>query len=261
MPEHKHNNFPEGRTPHASDPHHPHGGGHADMSAGQHGHGRHPDSGHAAKSADPSCITSRLKAETQDLHQAAEQHELQRALFKGRLPREVYAQHLGQLYLVHKALEGHIRRVRPSVPALAAVVKDYQFQEPYAEADLRTYGVDPASVRPTPSTKQLIESFERIAKTDPLALLGHHYVLEGSNNGSRFIAMAVRKAYALTPGQGDRYLDPYGDEQPARWAEFKRDLAAQKLTDAQKDTLVRAAREMFAGIKSMNDDLAAPAKL
>ena len=33
------------------------------------------------------------------------------------------------------------------------------------------------------------------------------------------------------------------------------------LTDAQKDTLVRAAREMFAGIKSMNDDLAAPAKL
>lgn len=232
------------------------GGGHPAHGAHHHG----GPGGMRPEPAKPGTISYRLKEETQDLHSAAEQHELQRSMIKGRLPKETYAQHLGQMHLIHRALGAHIRRLRPTQPALAGVVKDHQFQEERAAADLRTYGVDPASVRPTPATARLIELFDRAAKSEPLALLGHHYVLEGSNNGSRYIAHALRKAYALKPGEGDRFLDPYGDEQPAKWAEFKRDMEAQAFTPAQQDLLVGAARRMFQAISEMNEDLMPAAK-
>lgn len=286
MGEKKHDKFPGGRSPKAPDPKHPHGGERrVDHGTGQHGQGRNPDPGHAAHShtgqhapkggptphgpkkgehpegpkddAEASCITRRLKVETQDLHDAAEQHELQRALFKGQLPREVYAQHLAQLLHVHRALEAAIREHRAGVPALARVVKDYQFQEPYLRDDLRCFGVDPEATAPTRGTARLIERIGRASREEPIALLGFHYVLEGSNNGSKYIAMNLRKAYGLRAGEGDRYLDPYGADQPARWAEFKADMKALGLSDAEKDRLVAAAREMFAGISAIGDDLLA----
>lgn len=204
-------------------------------------------------------IGDRLRTETRDLHDAAEQHPFQRALFKGTLPREQYVANLGQLYLVHRALEARIRERMSDTPALAGVVREYQFQEPYLAEDLSHFGVDPSSIQPVPATRALIETIERQGCESPVALLGHHYVLEGSNNGSRYIARNVSRAYGLPMGgSGLRYLDPYGEEQPAKWMEFKTDLLALSLTDREQDIVVGAAREMFAAIAAIGGELFEP---
>lgn len=195
--------------------------------------------------ADRSLITERLRTETRDLHTKAEKAPLQEALVKGKLPREVYADMLEQMLLVHRELEQAIREHRPSVPALAAVVTDEQFQEPYILEDLAHFGRDPGKIDPLPETREAVAEIRRTAREEPLGLLGLHYVLEGSNNGNRFIAKAAGPAMGLSQDAGLRYLLPYGDRQPQVWGAFKENLASCELSEAEKDTLVESAKRMF----------------
>ena len=83
---------------------------------------------------------------------------------------------------------------------------------------------------------------------DPLLLLGTHYVLEGSMNGNRFMASAIRKAYGFEGAEGTRYLDPYGDEQRERWAEFKGVLDAYPFTEDERARIVEADLATFRAI-------------
>lgn len=206
----------------------------------------------------PKPITDLLRDSTRDLHDAAEHHEFQRAMFKAHISRAQYAEYLSQMLLVHKSLEGHLRRLRASVPAFGLVIHEFQYQEPYIREDLAFYGVAMDAIEPSPGTRELLADIDRAAAERPLALLGFHYVLEGSNNGSKYIAANLRKAFSLEHGVGDRYLDPYGDTQVERWQAFKRDLLASPFTDTERATLVDAARRMFTGISRISDDLLAP---
>lgn len=200
-------------------------------------------------------IMERLRTETRDRHDAAEQRPFQRTLFSGALPREGYVRQLEQFLLVHRALEGHLKTLRASHPAIASIVKDHQFQEPRILEDLAFFGADPAAARLTPAAAAIITRIDAAAKTSPLTLLGFQYVLEGSKNGASFLAKSLRKAYSLPEGKGDRHIDPYGPDLRARWQEFKDDMNAANFTDAESDTLVAAAREMFDAISAMGDDL------
>lgn len=210
---------------------------------------------HAPPEATPT-IMDRLRTQTQPLHDRAEGHDFQRALIKGQLSREAYAAWLGQMLLVHAALERHLRGLRERSASVARVVRDEQFQEPYLLEDLRFFGVEHRMLRAETGAASLIAEIEDAAAREPMALLGMHYVLEGSNNGNRFIAMALRKAMGLTPGNGDRYLDPYGERQRALWQQFKDDMNACQFTSAEQEAMLRGAEAMFRGIARVSDDLA-----
>lgn len=200
-------------------------------------------------------VMERLKTETADLHHAAERAEFQQRMVGGRLTRQEYVGWLGQMYLVHRALEAPLRRLWGDDPRFAALTAE-QYQEPYLVADLETLGADPAAVVPLPATRALCERIELDAGHAPLRLLGYHYVLEGSNNGNRFIVRSLRPALGLTPGSGDRYLDPYGEAQVEIWRGFKEAMAAVAFTAAEEDALVAAARDMFAAITRLSEELA-----
>ena len=97
---------------------------------------------------------------------------------------------------------------------------------------------------------------DRLASEQPMALLGILYVLEGSTNGSKFIARKVRPAYELpATGEGAAYLDPYGDVQPARWQEFKAAMDALNLPAADVAPMVVAAQETFDSIRELGAEL------
>jgi heme oxygenase len=200
--------------------------------------------------------SARLKHETAELHKEAEHSPFQRALVKGELPLSLYVLHLEQLLLVHRGLEGRLRRLCADRPEVARIVRDYQFQEAYILEDLAHYGrtgEQIAAIEPIPAVAALLDEIESASRTRPLVLLGMHYVLEGSNNGGRFIAKAVRKAYALTPGGGDRYLDPYGESQTEHWQAFKADLDDAGHAPDEVEDLLEGARRMFEGIKQVGD--------
>lgn len=106
-----------------------------------------------------------------------------------------------------------------------------------------------------PATIALTETFARLAEERPASLLGAHYVFEGSKNGGRFIARAMRGAYGLAGPDGFRYLEPYGEEQPHRWKAFKAAMETLPLSSTDQDAIVDAAKETFRGIMGLHREL------
>lgn len=199
-------------------------------------------------------IMARLKTETADLHHRAESRPLQRSMGKGDIPRPLYGGYLSQLRLVHEKLEAALRAGAPSHPAIATVFHPYQERVADLDRDLEFLGVTTRDA--VPGTTTLVTELERLASERPVALLGPLYVLEGSTNGSRFLAKALARTLDLEPGEpGLCYLDPYGDEQPKKWAQFKKDMTACELSDDDRDAIVDASSAMFRAIMEISDEV------
>lgn len=211
---------------------------------------------------DPSAITPgsgimvRLRTATAEQHAKAESHPFQRGLASGALPIASYIRELEQRLIVHRAIEPALRQLLEQRPELRRVVTADQFQEAYLLEDLAALGGS-TSPELTSGTRWLLERIAERVAANPESVLGYHYVLEGSNNGSRFIARAIRRAYGLGVGAGTRYLDPYGEAQPGKWAGFKAGMDEAEFAEPSRESMIEAAREMFDGIARTSDDLLA----
>lgn len=200
-----------------------------------------------------------LRDSTVTHHRRAEQHEFQQQLVRGSLPRELYLKWLAQMLYVHAALESHLDRLVERNPRLKTVFDDALRKAPALRQDLAFFGA--ASDQPAlPAARSMTSQMDRMATENPMALLGILYVLEGSTNGSKFIARRVRPAYQLpATGEGSSYLDPYGEAQPARWQEFKAAVDALDLPAAAVEPLVLAAQQTFDSIRELGAELLEPA--
>ncbi|MDH3525580.1 MAG: biliverdin-producing heme oxygenase [Acidobacteriota bacterium] len=199
-------------------------------------------------------VMDQLRNGTRDLHVAAERQELQQRLAAGSLGRGDYVAWLEQMLLVHRALEGALAERMDADPRFAAVTRR-QLQVPYLLEDLAALGADPATIEAVPAVAAFASAAAAAARDEPLRLLGFHYVLEGSNNGNRFIVRALAPRLGLKAESGARYLDPYGPEQPALWQAFKSEMSRVPFTAGELALLVEAAREMFATIASLSAEL------
>lgn len=197
----------------------------------------------------------RLKHETTLLHNLAESHPFQKNILKGRLSLAAYIQYLEQMHDLHSVLDSELRRLAREVLPFCGLVEAPEYQQPYLARDLRFFGVDPAAITPLPATTDLCEAINNSVPLRPFMALGCHYVLEGSKNGSKFIARAIRDAFGLPGNEGTAYLDPYGPDQPARWAAFKVRMNALDLSEAQATQIIEGATLVFEGIMRICDDL------
>lgn len=188
-------------------------------------------------------ISAQLKEAAKDLHDKAESAGFTRLLFKGQRPIDDYAAFLEQMLAIHAPLEDALTAA--DHPAVNAIFADWQRKTPHLQADLSFLGHDPADVMPLAETAAFTATLQG---ADPLVLLGTHYVLEGSMNGNHFMARAIRKAYAFDGADGTRYLDPYADDQPKRWAEFKANLDAYPFTESERHTVINADLATFRAI-------------
>ncbi len=195
-------------------------------------------------------IMDLLKDRTAEHHRRAEQQPLQQALVRGTATREQYASWLAQMMHVHAALESEIV-AHVSVEPRLRIVTEEQHGAPRLASDLRALGHDPVQARPSDATIAVCERIRRAARSNPVTLLGYHYVLEGSKNGNRFIAMALRRGLGLQPGVADTYLDPYGEQQRAKWQAFRGAMGAQAYNDAETEAVMYAAAEMFDGVSAV----------
>lgn len=193
-----------------------------------------------------STIMERLKSETWPQHQEAERQELEQQLVGGTLPQEGYVAFLGQRLRIHEALERCLLAAGERDERIRRLLLDgRRVHQPRIEKDLEHFGRVPAEAVALESTAALIRDIEETAAREPIALLGFFYVFEGSTNGARFIARALRGAYRLDGTAGTQYLDPYGDEQRALWQEFRQTMNGTDFTAAEQDAIVAAARRTF----------------
>ncbi len=199
-------------------------------------------------------IMDLLRVATAKQHDEAENHPFQQAFFAGKLPRESYIRYLVELHHVYSGLEARIREAAGDVPELTEVVVDENLRESDLRDDLEFFGTEPGSVGPTPATETFLSQIEVMSRTKPIALLGLHYVLEGSNNGSKFISKNIRRAYDLED-RGVKTLDPYGSDQRQRWLEYKTRMGALTLSQTDSAAIVEAAQLMFTTMGLISADL------
>jgi len=191
-----------------------------------------------------------LRERTAEHHTRAERSEFQRRLVSGRLPRPLYVAWLRQLLAVYQTLE----TLRGSGP-LGPILTDSRRRASQLQRDLEDLGATPTTDGLVAATRAFVAQLHRWAKTDPVALIGVLYVLEGSTNGGRYIARALRHAYGLSDGRGLTALDPYGEHQPEAWRGFKADLDASVSPD-QLPHLAEAAQQTFDAVTEMGKEIA-----
>lgn len=159
-----------------------------------------------------------LRESTSEAHRFAETRPFNRALAQATLPSSAWVHHLEQFRQVHEALD---RRLEQTVSRRRDVVQllEGRSRRPDLEADLAFWSGNPAAV-PLQATRAAVQRITSATDDESLGML---YVLEGSTNGGRFLARSATRAFGLAPASRDgiRFLDPYGDEQPAQWAGFK----------------------------------------
>jgi heme oxygenase len=208
--------------------------------------------------ASGSSTTGRLKAATESLHRQAETGELQRRLVKGEVDRDLCVAYLQQLLIVHAALEGRIRAAAAAHGAFVTVLRDHHWRASLLREDLARLGAGTDTAEPLAATSRLLREIEEIATGRPVALLGMLYVLEGSTNGSRFIAAAMRRRLGLSSGEGLCSLDPHRELQGVRWLAFKNDMDAAGFAEGEVAALVEAAQTMFRAFIEVGDQLLEP---
>jgi heme oxygenase len=198
-------------------------------------------------------LMEHLRDATADLHAAAEHHPFQTSLVRGEATLEDYGRWLGQMLAIHDALETALVAQRSVRPELATIVRDELLMAPRLRDDLKALGV--AQTDALPATARFCAEIGRLADEHPAALLGCLYVLEGSKNGNRFIARALRRAYANEPTASFGYLDAHGEEQRTLWADFKAAANVLTLADGDLPAMTRAAKDTFRAVTAVSDDL------
>ena len=203
-------------------------------------------------------IMGHLRETTRALHKEAESRPLQRSMAKGTLPAGSYVMYLGQLRHLHESLESCLDSVTGSHPWLAGLFTDDRRRVPDLDRDLAAFGVDPDDVPVLPPTAEFIGRIEGLTASDPMALLGPLYVLEGSTNGGKFLARVLERSLRIEDRAGLAYMDPYGDRQPEMWAEFKRLADQVELTLDQRNAVTKAASDTFRAIAAISDTVLPP---
>lgn len=203
-------------------------------------------------------LMENLKSTTRADHDSAEGHDFQRLLFSGQLPYETFCDYVGQLFVLHKALEDELK-VALKDERVKRVLGDWQYQEGFLTKDLTALGRKSADCKPLPATAKIIEAIKETGKKHGIALLGYHYVLLGSKHGARMICPNLKKAYNLDGQGGTLYFDPYEGKFMQLWGEFKESMNANELNEAETAEILNAAKLMFRAMGEIGEGLHANA--
>ncbi len=203
-------------------------------------------------------LMENLKATTRADHDSAEGHDFQRLLFSGQLPYETFCDYVGQLFVLHKALEDELKLACKD-ERVKKVLGDWQLQEGFLNADLSALGRKSADCKPLAATAKIVESIKATSKKHPIALLGYHYVLLGSKHGARMICPNLKKSYNLDGHDGTLYFDPYEGKFHQLWSEFKDSMNANELNESETAEILDAAKLMFRAMGEIGEGLHANA--
>ncbi len=198
-------------------------------------------------------LSTRLKEATWASHQSAESRAWQKSLARGEAEPARLALYLTQLQRIHAALE-RLVDADPIVRAGLAWNDEYRHSRRLA-ADLEDLAVaDSANARLPllPVTSAILDAIARAVATEPFALLGFLYVLEGSMNGNRFLVRALRRG-SVAAHCKLRYFDPYGEQQPTRWAAFKLAFDRVTLGPEEESAVLAAALATFEGVSEISE--------
>lgn len=188
-----------------------------------------------------------IRAATRSLHERIDNGAFAKAVLDGSLTRERYASFLRAVHTVMVALEEVIERSGSAtlraafvhgVERRARLVRDLDF----LQTDLR--GIDAAVLH----AMVLGQRIRLDARLGDAALLGHLYVLEGSQLGGLFQKRALEKRDEFQGG-GLAYLSGAGRDTQPQFRAFVAKFEAALADEAAVDKAVIGATHAFAGFE------------
>ena len=206
----------------------------------------------------PAATSDLIRQTTLPYHKRAEHADFQQRLVAGKHGPAEYGAWLGQMLLIHRALEALEDAGARGADAASWPIGRGHYKTDEIEADLATVGANLAAIEPLPATTAFLARCRAWAAdpSEAWRLLGVWYVLEGATNGGRYIARNVRRGAGIEGAAGTRYLDPYGEAQPQRWQEFKDALNAS-VPEAMVPRVVEAACDTYEAVTAMGAELSA----
>lgn len=210
-------------------------------------------------------LADALKRATAEAHRYAETRPMQKRFVQGAIAPAALALYLGQLYQIHLRLENLLDE-QPDVAARLGFC-DEQRHSHRLLSDLAARGVHATQSEILPATLRFISYVEETVAAAPTSIAGVWYVLEGSMNGNRFIARALERCAAGAAADGDAsapaaaaltYLDPYGADQPAKWAASRarlNDAPADKFDEDERSQIIAIALETFSAVAAISDQV------
>lgn len=204
-------------------------------------------------------LAAELKAATAPQHTQAEHHPAQQAAVRGQATPLQYARLAAQLHVLHEALEPALNRAAMRDRRISAVFAAHCRRAPAFAEDLAELDPHGLARMPTAPALEAADWIHALERTQPIALLGVLYVVEGSTNGGQHISRILRKAWGWPAGHGLRSLDPHGASTHPKWLEFRAALDALQLTPDERQSILSAAGGTFTRITAMMDALHASA--
>ena len=196
-------------------------------------------------------LMEELKAETYLPHVHLQEAPFFMALASCQLPLESYVGQLRALSIVHGVLEEALESTnneavasvwKSSMRKLSLLQKDLRSFEPQIVADIKE------SVE---LTLTIAEHIRLQSMEQPVKLLGHVYVLEGSTLGACVLRPLFARAFLLTGEDGLNYLNSYGQEVQTQWVQYRQRMNALRLSPEERQQIIQAACEFFAQLKAV----------
>ncbi len=190
----------------------------------------------------------RLRETTRSRHEAIEKLPFFESLTGHVLPRQSAVSYLRGMAVIHATVETSLRRAAGSTFG--------PWQQDCARLDDLQSTLANADVAGLPDISRAVDAAIDLADRilldagDPVALLGHLYVLEGSQLGGQLLRRHFATALGLDVDQV-QYFTSDRRQLQKRWSRFRRQLDAFELDEPDLECMLGAARACFDGIAQL----------
>jgi heme oxygenase (biliverdin-producing, ferredoxin) len=189
-------------------------------------------------------LAERLRAETRDLHTAAERSPFMAVLLRSRMERPAYAALLRNLLALYAALEPALAR-HAEHKALAPLDAGRLARLPALRQDLAVIGDSGDDLPVQPATARYVERLRELDASGSEKLLAHAYVRYlGDLSGGQMLRGIVARSLGLGSDAGVAFYD-FGDAAAvsALARRFREGLDAAVIDD--EDAVVEEAKLAF----------------
>lgn len=193
---------------------------------------------HSAMHSESTTLMENIKHAIQESHDAIEQTAFAEGMMNATITLEAYTFYLRQMLAIHEALDPLIDRsplcdwVPPTAKRTAAIQQDMT----YLDSLSLSHAVLPA-------TREIVLTLQQSYEAEPLSLLGHVYILEGSRMGSRVIAKPLQGLLGI-PSEALHYHLDHFEIQPRILREFRNRLN-QGIHSARQQEVIQTTAVTF----------------
>ena len=187
-------------------------------------------------------VMARLRAETRPAHDRIEAVPFSTAILEERLGRSRFAGQLVCWHRVHTAMESGLSASDDS--AVTAVWNAGMARAHLLEADMSHHGSPAVHAAADDATTATVDWLTSLGSTDPRALLGCLYVLEGSKMGGTILRKRLQSAYGCDP-EHLSYFWSSGVSPMPDFVAFKERMESVLADRGDQDRVVAAASDMF----------------